>query len=264
MSRPAAAAHPEAAGKRVLVTGGSGGIGSAIVRALAAAGYDVTFTYNRGADRAEALLAETARVHANQTLQSHRVDFTESADVEALAGELSGSEPLYGLIHNAGTSYDMLVPLIDQHRAEELMQLNFWAMTRLVSACVRPMLRARRGRVVGIASGAAVRGIPGNAAYAASKGAMTSYVRTLAVEVARKGITANCIIPGFVDTGLLAPYARHRDKMEMQIPAGRFARPHEIAGLARYLLSPEADYVTGAMLPVDGGLGAAIAVQRYT
>ena len=93
---------------------------------------------------------------------------------------------------------------------------------------------------------------------------MAAYVRTLAGEYARKGVTANCSIPGFVDTDLLIPYLKHRDKMEMQIPAGRVARPVEIANLARYMLSPEADYMTGALVPIDGGLGAAIAVQRYT
>ena len=251
-------------GRHVLVTGGSGGIGSAIVTVLAAAGYDVTFTFNTGGDKAEALVDEIPHVRSGQQITSRRIDFTDKGSVETFADELAGSGALYGLIHNAGSSYDILSPLIDQQRGEELMQLNFWAMTRLVSATVRAMLRKKSGRIIGISSGAAIRGIPGNAAYAATKGAMASYVRTLAVEVARKGVTANCIIPGFVDTDLLAPYARHRDKMEMQIPTGRFARPDEIARLARYLLSPDADYLTGALVPIDGGLGAAIAVQRYT
>ncbi|MFV2093444.1 MAG: SDR family NAD(P)-dependent oxidoreductase, partial [Hyphomicrobiales bacterium] len=158
---------------------------------------------------------------------------------------------------------DTLSPLIDQGRAEALMQLNFWTMSRLITSAIRPMLKAKSGRIIGISSGAAIRGIPGNAAYAASKGAMAAYVRTLAVEYARKGVTANCIIPGFVDTPLLTPYLKHRDKMEAQIPAGRFARPVEIANLARYMLSDEASYLTGALVPIDGGLGAAIAVQRY-
>ncbi|MHA1525304.1 MAG: SDR family NAD(P)-dependent oxidoreductase [Alphaproteobacteria bacterium] len=250
-------------GKLVLVTGGSGGIGSALVTTLAGAGYDVLFTYNKADQRAGDLLSQLRQRHRDQTFTSHQIDFTDRAAVEDFADNLPQDPPLYGLIHNAGTSYDTLSPLIDQQRAEDLMQLNFWAMSRLVTGAIRPMLKAKTGRIIGISSGAAVRGIPGNAAYAATKGAMASYVRTLAVEFARKGVTANCIIPGFVDTDLLAPYARHRDKMEAQIPAGRFAKPVEIAGLACYLLSPEADYLTGAMLPIDGGLGAAIAVQRY-
>ena len=251
-------------GARVLVTGGSRGIGAALVGTLAAAGYDVLFTYNKRKDRAEALLEETPRAHADQDIASRRIDFSDRQAVDTFAAELAKAPPFYGMIHNAGTSYDVLSPLIDQDRAEALMQLNFWAMTRLVSTVVRPMLKARAGRIIGISSGAAIRGIPGNAAYAATKGAMAAYVRTLAIEIARKGITANCIIPGFVDTDLLAPYAKYRDIMEKQIPAGRFAEPMEIANLARYMLSPEAAYMTGALIPIDGGLGAAIAVQRHT
>ncbi|VAW18569.1 3-oxoacyl-[acyl-carrier protein] reductase [hydrothermal vent metagenome] len=254
----------ETAGKLVLVTGGSGGIGSALVGTLAEAGYDIVFTFHKGEDKAGSLLETTPRAHADQKISSRRIDFTDRAAVEAFADELAQSQPLYGLIHNAGTSYDVLSPLINQDRAETLMQLNFWAMTRLVSATVRPMLKAKTGRIVGISSVAAIHGIPGNAAYAATKGAMASYVRTLAVEIARKNVTANCIIPGFVDTDLLKPYSRHREIMEKQIPAGRFARPMEIANLARYMLSPQAAYMTGALVPIDGGLGAAIAVQRYT
>ena len=251
-------------GARVLVTGGSGGIGAALVGTLAEAGYDVVFTFNQGKEIAKTLLQKTPRAHPDQNITSRRIDFTDRRAVETFADELAQSAPLYGLIYNAGASYDVLSPLIDQDRAEALMQLNFWAMTRLVSATVRPMLKARSGRIIGISSGAAIRGIPGNAAYAATKGAMAAYVRTLAVEIARKGVTANCIIPGFVDTDLLKPYARHRETMEKQIPTGRFARPMEIANLARYMLSPEAAYLTGALVPIDGGLGAAIAVQRYT
>ena len=248
---------------RVLITGGSGGIGSALVATMAAAGYDVLFTFNKSADAARRLTDETQRQDGQEITSTH-IDFTDREAVEVFADELAASQPLYGLIYNAGASYDILSPLIEQSRAEDLMQLNYWAMTRLVSATVRPMLKARKGRIIGISSGAAIRGIPGNAAYAGTKGAMASYVRTLAVEVARKGVTANCIIPGFVDTDLLAPYAKHHDIMEKQIPAGRFAKPMEIATLARFLLTPEADYLTGSLLPIDGGLGAAIAVQRYT
>ena len=249
--------------KLVLVTGGSGGIGSAIVTTLADAGYDVLFTFNKRGEKASKLVADLHQLHPDQSITSRQIDFVDRVAVEKFVDELSQSQPLYGLIHNAGTSYDTLSPLIDQKRGEDLMQLNFWALSRLVTGVIRPMLSAKLGRIIGICSGAAVRGIPGNAAYAATKGAMASYVRTLAVEYARKGVTANCIIPGFVDTDLLTPYAKHHDKMEVQIPAGRFARPVEIANLARYLLSPEADYLTGAMVPIDGGLGAAIAVQRY-
>jgi 3-oxoacyl-[acyl-carrier protein] reductase len=124
------------------------------------------------------------------------------------------------------------------------------------------MMRARTGRIVGIGSVAALEGNQGNAAYAATKGAMLSYVRTLAVETAKRGITVNYVAPGFIDTDMLAPYANYREQMQKQIPAGRFARPEDIAGLVGFLVSPGAAYITGAVLPIDGGLTATIAFQR--
>jgi 3-oxoacyl-[acyl-carrier protein] reductase len=140
--------------------------------------------------------------------------------------------------------------------------VNFWSFARLAKALIRGMVRARTGRIVAIGSAAALQGNPGNAAYAASKGALLSYCRTLTVETARRGITVNYLAPGFIDTDMLAPYAAYREQMEKQIPAGRFARPEEIAGLAAFLMSPAAAYITGAVLPVDGGLTAMIGVQR--
>jgi len=124
------------------------------------------------------------------------------------------------------------------------------------------MLRARSGRIVAIGSVAALRGNPGNAAYAASKGALISYANTLAVETGKRGVTVNVIAPGFIDTDMMAPYAAYREKMESQIPAGRFAKPEEIAGLATFLMSPPAGYITGTVLPIDGGLTAQLGVHR--
>jgi NAD(P)-dependent dehydrogenase (short-subunit alcohol dehydrogenase family) len=151
---------------------------------------------------------------------------------------------------------------MDQERAELVMQVNFWAFCRLAAALVRPMIRQRSGRIVAIGSVTALRGTAGNAPYSASKAALLAYVRTLAVEVARKGVTVNYVAPGFVDTEMLAAYAKQRENVERQVPAGRFARPEEVAAVVAFLASPAAAYVNGAVVPVDGGLSAALGIQR--
>jgi 3-oxoacyl-[acyl-carrier protein] reductase len=249
--------------RRVLVTGGGRGLGAAIVRALAAAGHDVVFTYRSAAAEAEALVQELSSGYPQQAFDSRQVDLSDKAAVDALAATLEAdAQPCSAFVHNAGQSYDTLAAMIDQAKAEAAMQVNFWSFTRLVGTVVRPMTRARDGRIVVIGSVTAERGSQGNAAYAASKAALLGYVRTLAVETARRGVTVNYVAPGFIDTEMLAPYAAYRETIEKQIPAGRFASSDEIAGLVTFLLSSAATYITGAMLPVDGGLSAAIGIHR--
>ncbi len=242
--------------RRVLVTGGAKGIGREIVLALAAAGYDVDFTCHASVDAGQGLIRELSAVYPERRFALRHLDLADRSSVDDLAAGIVRAEPLYGLVHNAGASYDSLAATIDQDRALALMQVNFWSLTRLAAAALRPMMRARGGRIVAIGSVTALLGTQGNACYAASKAALAGYIRTLAVETASRGITANTIAPGFVGTDMLAPYQAHRERLEKQIPAGRFARPAEIAGLARYLLSAEAAYITGTEIVVDGGLSA--------
>lgn len=248
--------------KLVLVTGGGRGIGEQIVRTLASAGYDVAFTYRSAAVEADALSRALREQYPVQTFTSLRADLKVREEVEALAADMVDGPELYGFVHNAGASYDALGAMIDQARAEELMQVNFWSMTRLIKAAVRSMMRAKSGRIVGIGSITAHRGAQGNATYAATKGAMASYMKSLSVEVARKGVTVNVVGPGYVDTEMLAPYKANREAVEKQIPAGRFASPDEIASLVCYLLAPQAAYITGAEIPIDGGLTAAIGIKN--
>ncbi|RYE76514.1 MAG: SDR family oxidoreductase [Hyphomicrobiales bacterium] len=246
---------------RVLVTGGAKGVGAAIVRALVADGHDVDFTYRSSGAQAQALAAEIAEAAPGRSVRALPLDLSDKAALDAFCEQCEG-EAWFGFVHNAGQPYDALAAMLVQDKAEAAMQVNFWAFTRLAKSLMRGMIRARAGRIVAIGSVAALRGNPGNAAYAASKGALISYAKTLAVETGKRGVTVNVIAPGFVDTDMMAPYAAYRDKMEGQIPAGRFARPEEVAGLAAFLMSPPAAYITGTVLPIDGGLTAHLGVHR--
>ena len=246
---------------RILVTGGNKGVGAAIVRDLAAAGHDVDFTYRSSQAEAEALAAEVRAASPERTIRPLALDLSDKSGLEAFC-ETCEATSYFGFIHNAGQPYDALAAMMVQDRAEAAMQVNFWAFTRIAKSLVRGMIRARSGRIVAIGSVAALQGNPGNAAYAASKGALISYARTLAVETGKRGVTVNVIAPGFIDTDMMAPYAAYRETMEKQIPAGRFARPEEIAGLATFLMSTPAAYVTGAVLPIDGGLTAQLGIHR--
>jgi len=253
---------PADGARRILVTGGGRGLGAAIVKTLAAAGHDVTFTFRSSADAAKAAVKALSTAHPEQSFAALRVDLADRDAVAAFTAALGDDAPYGGFVHNAGHPYDALAVMMDQAKAEVAMQVNYWSFTRFVNTLLRPMMRAKNGRVAVIGSVTALQANQGNAAYAASKAALLGYARTLAVEVARTGVTVNYVAPGFIDTEMLAPYARFRDTIEGQIPARRFATPDEIAAVVAFLMSPGASYLTGAVLPVDGGLSAALGVHR--
>ncbi|MGL4729807.1 MAG: SDR family oxidoreductase [Bosea sp. (in: a-proteobacteria)] len=245
--------------KTVLVTGGGKGVGAALVRALAAGGFAVDFTYRSSKEQAESLALELSA--GGTAVRALPLDLSDKDAVEAFC-EAAEDRGYYGFIHNAGQPYDALAAMMAQDKAEAAMQVNFFAFARLCKALVRGMIRARSGRIIGIGSVAALYGNPGNAAYAATKGALISYARTLAVETGKRGVTVNVIAPGFIDTDMMAPYAAYREMMEKQIPAGRFAQAEDVAALAAFLMGPGGAYITGAVLPVDGGLSAQMSAHR--
>jgi NAD(P)-dependent dehydrogenase (short-subunit alcohol dehydrogenase family) len=243
--------------KRVLVTGGARGLGEAIVRRLAREGYAVHFTFARSGERADALRRELG-----SQVSAESCNLESRAAVDSLAEKLEDGPPLYGFIHNAGTTYDALAAMVEQDQGERLMQVNFWSFLRLLKAVIPLMTHARAGRIVAVGSVTAERASQGNALYAASKAALKGFVTTAAIEVARRGVTVNMIAPGYMDTDMMAPYAAKRADIERQIPARRFGKPEEVGGLVAFLLSPDAGYITGSSFTIDGGLSSAIAIQR--
>ena len=248
-------------GKTVFVAGGAKGIGLGIVNALAADGYDVSFSYRSSPEEALQIRENLQAQYPSQAIACYRVDMSERAQVKAFADVISEAESLYGLVYNAGGSYDTLAAMVDQDKAEALFQLNFWALTQLAGAASRPLMRARSGRIVAIGSITAQMGVQGNSIYAASKGAMLSYIRTLAIELARRGITANYVSPGYIDTDLMAPYANYRGDVEKQIPLRRFGQSEEVGALTSFLFSPLAGYITGTVIPIDGGVSAGLSIR---
>ena len=235
---------------RALVIGGRRGIGAAVVTTLAERGFAVTYTYRTDPGPFDAAITGL------------RLDLADRAAVEAFAQAREDAPAWDALVGVGGTTYDSLAAVMDQDKAEAVMQVNYFAFARIARAVVRPMMRARHGRIVAIGSVIGQLASQGNAAYAASKAALLAYVKTLAIESARRGVTVNYVAPGFVDTEMMAPFAAYRQPTEGRIPAGRFAQPSEIAAVVGFLCSREAGYVNGAAIPVDGGLTASAGIPR--
>ena len=237
-------------GKTALVTGASGGIGGEIVRALHKAGATVTLSGTRLAPL-EALAAELgARVHVATC------DLSDAASVEALpkaAVAAMGSVDV--LVNNAGITRDNLFMRMSDDEWQSVLDVNLTSTFRLCRGVLRGMMKARWGRIVNISSVVGATGNPGQGNYAASKAGMVGMSKSLAAEVASRGITVNCVAPGFITTAMTEKLNdEQKARILTQVPAGRMGEVGEIAAAVLYLASPEAGYVTGTTLHVNGGM----------
>jgi 3-oxoacyl-[acyl-carrier protein] reductase len=235
-----------------LVTGAARGIGAATARSLAAAGWPVAVNYRSDAEGAKGVVEEISS--AGGKAAAVRADVSSPGAADTLFSEVEERlGTVLVLVNNAGVRADALSPQLDDAEWADVIETNLSAAFRTTRRALRPMLRARFGRIVNIASIVGPRANAGQANYAASKAGLIGMTKTVAVEVARRGITVNAVAPGFVETRLTEDVG---NGLADAIPARRTGTPEEVAACVRFLASDEAAYVTGTTLTVDGGLSA--------
>jgi 3-oxoacyl-[acyl-carrier protein] reductase len=236
-----------------LVTGASRGIGNAIALALAGTGARVigTSTTSEGAARFGATLAARGLAGRGAVL-----DAGSAASIDALIGELDKAEELPTiLVNNAAITRDTLLLRMKPEDWDAVLTTNLTAVYRLSKACVRRMMKERQGRIVNLTSIVGVTGNPGQTNYAAAKAGLLGFTKSLAKELASRGITVNAVAPGFIDTDMTrALNAQQRAALLAQIPAGRLGTAEEVAAAVLFLVSPQAAYITGETLHVNGGM----------
>jgi 3-oxoacyl-[acyl-carrier protein] reductase len=233
-------------GKRALVTGGSRGIGRAVVLELVGAGANVTLSYRSGKDEAEEVARETGAIAVQ----------ADVSDPEAAKRLVDDAGELDILVNNAGVTRDGLIVRMSDEDWHEVIGTNLNGVFHTCRAAVRGMMRRRSGSILNISSVVGVRGNPGQTNYSASKAAIIGFTKALARELGTRGVRANVVAPGYVDTRLTQAISEDmRGLMLANTPLGRFGSPGDVAAAVRFLCSEEASFITGEVLLVDGGLG---------
>ncbi|MCC9145395.1 MULTISPECIES: beta-ketoacyl-ACP reductase [unclassified Arthrobacter] len=230
-------------GRSVLVTGGNRGIGLAIASAFLAAGDRVAITYRSGEVPAGML--------------GVKADVTDMASIDAAFTEVEAAHgPVEVLVANAGITRDTLLLRMSEDDFTDVIDTNLTGAFRVIKRASKGMLRMKKGRVVLISSVVGLYGSPGQINYSASKSGLIGIARSLTRELGSRNITANVVAPGFINTDMTRALPEDTQKNYLSsIPAGRFAEPEEVANVVRWIAGPEAGYISGAVIPVDGGLG---------
>ncbi len=242
-----------------LVTGASRGIGAATARVLAEDGWSVAINYSRDSEGAESVAGSIE--DAGGTALAIAADVADAGATGHMLTEVTERlGPVLVLVNNAGITADNLSMRLSDEDWSRVLDVNLTGAFRLTRDAIGPMMRQRFGRVVNVSSVAGLRANPGQANYAASKAGLIAFTRTVAAEVARRGVTVNAVAPGLIETHLTREFTGDANDSNGStgllgaIPARRTGSPEEVAGCIRFLASGEASYVTGAVLPVDGGM----------
>jgi 3-oxoacyl-[acyl-carrier protein] reductase len=237
-----------------LVTGASRGIGAAIARSLADVGYGVAVNYAHSADLAEGITAEI--VAAGGSALTVQADVSDTDAVTAMFATVTAElGPVTVLVNNAGITDDGLLLRMGADQWDRVLSTNLRSVYLCTKAALKPMLRARSGRIISVSSISGIAGNPGQSNYAASKAGVIGFTKSIAKEVGSRGITVNAVAPGFIATDMTAALGEAvTEGVTQQISLGRLGQPEEVASVVRYLASEDASYITGQTIVVDGGL----------
>lgn len=237
--------------KRALVTGGSGAIGAAVCRSLSADGHHVFVHANQRREAAQAVV--DAIVAEGGSAEVLVFDVTDADAVAAVLQPLVDEQPIQILVNNAGIHDDAVFPGMHSAQWHRVIDVSLHGFYHVTHALMMPMIRSRWGRIINMSSVAAIAGNRGQVNYSAAKGALNAATKSLALEVASRGITVNAVAPGIIESEM-SEGAFDKQAIERMVPVKRAGKPEEVADLVRYLASPQAGYITGQVISINGGL----------
>lgn len=237
--------------KKALVTGGSGGIGAAICRRLAADGHHVIVHANRGLDKAQALVAQIAA--AGGSAEAVAFDVTDRSATAGALDALLETGAIQILVNNAGIHDDAVFPGMSGDQWDRVIDVSLNGFFNVTQPLTMPMMRTRWGRIISISSVAAVAGNRGQVNYSAAKGALHAASRSLALELASRGVTVNAVAPGLIATGMIEG-SFDADAIKRLVPMRRAGRPEEVADLVAFLASDQASYISGQAISINGAM----------